>query len=143
MQQKTINMIRMQVLERAGKRLRNLLRGTRSRIVGKSMILPVAVGELGLQKKFVADESTAHDGVGERFAYGSLEVVLPLIRGVKRAEAGAQRERDQLRSAVFFPRSAVDEGGCFRGPGHSEWVAFRLRSDLRSTSASLRRARRI
>jgi hypothetical protein len=108
-QQKTINMICVQVFERAGERLRNLLPGASSRIVGKAMILTVAVGELGLKKNFVAADAAPADSFGERIAHSSSEIMFALVGGVERAKAGAQRKRDQLRGAVFLPGSAVNE----------------------------------
>jgi hypothetical protein len=94
--------------------LRNLLGGASGRIVGKPMVLPIAIGELGLEKKFVAADAAPGDGLGESIAHGRFEIVLALVGGVERAKAGAQRKRDQLRGAVFLPGSAVNESwGCY------------------------------
>src|SRR4051812_6247889 len=99
----------MQMLERAGERLRDLDSRRRGRIVRKAMVLAVAISELGLEKKLVAADGAVGDRVRQRVAQGSFEIVLALIGRIERAKAGAQRERDQLRGAVFLPRGAVDE----------------------------------
>ena len=73
------------------------------------MVLAVAISELGLEKKLVAADGAAGDRVRQRVAQGSFEIVLALIGRIERAKARPQRERDQLRGAVFFPRGAVEK----------------------------------
>src|SRR3954470_8587500 len=113
-------MIRVQVLERAGERLRDLRGGARSGVVGKTMILAIAVGELGLKKEFAAADGATGQRIAESLAHRCLEVVLALICSIEGAKAGAQCQRDQLRGAVFLPGSAVNECWSLRVFSHSE-----------------------
>src|SRR6185369_9184293 len=78
-QQKTFDMVRMQVLEGAGERLRHLLRRPHGGIVRKSMVLPVAVGELRLEKKFGAADAAARNCFGERSTHSSFKIMLALV----------------------------------------------------------------
>jgi hypothetical protein len=104
----------MQVLEGAGERLRHLLRRPHGGIVRKSMVLPVAVGELRLEKKFGAADAAARNCFGERSTHSSFKIMLALVGSVERTKAGAQRKSDQLRGAVFLPCGAVNKCGNLR-----------------------------
>ncbi len=104
-----VDVVRSQVLERAGHRLRDLGRQVRRGIVGQPVVLSRLVRELRLEEEIFARDDPRAVGGGEPLPHAGLEVVAPLVRGVDAPEAAAERELGQLRGAVLLPGRAVEE----------------------------------
>src|SRR5450631_806250 len=104
------------MLERTGQRLSDLNREAGFGIVGKAVILPALVSELGLQKKLGARYDARAIGGGQTFADSGFEVVLALVGGVDGSKAHAECPFGKGCGAVFLPGGAVEK--IWEGRGH-------------------------
>src|SRR6266850_3830774 len=97
------------MLQRARERLFDLGCEWRGGIVGQTFILPVHVGELGLEEDVLPPQTAGRKCAGERLSDAGFEVVPALIRRVDPAKTridGHTRERSRV---AFLPRRAVDQ----------------------------------
>src|SRR5437868_5108687 len=105
-QDEAVEVLELEVLERAGERLRDLLCDRRGGVIRQPVILAIQVGELALYEQLVAP-----DPGGQRSrdpaASARLVVVFALIRGVDPAEPAGQRAERERLGGLFFPRGAV------------------------------------
>ena len=89
MEDVAIDVISVEMVERAGHGLCDLLREARVGIVGQAMVLPGPISEFGLQKKIGAGDYAFAIGCGESFTDSRFEVMAALVGGVDGSKAGA------------------------------------------------------
>ncbi len=106
-----VDVVGLQVLERARHRLGHLRGHVGLGVVGKPVVLTIPVRELRLQKEIRARHQARAIGRGEALTDSRLEVVPPLIGGVDRPKAHPERELGQGRGSVLLPGGPVEEVG--------------------------------
>lgn len=79
------------------------------------MVLPILIGEFGLEKKVVARDDACAICGSQSLADRGFKVVFALVGRIDGPEARAKREFSEGRGAVFFPSGAVEEAGQERG----------------------------
>ena len=89
MQQITVDVIGVEVIERTGERLLHLSGKLGAGIVGKAVVLSALVGKFSLQEKVIPGSESRTIGSGEAFAHGGFEVVFSLVGSIDSAKAGA------------------------------------------------------
>ena len=114
---KTVHVVRAQMLKRTGQGLRDLNGKLGRGIVGQTMVLTFLVGELGLKKKIGTRDEARGIGGRQTLSHPGFKVMLALVGCIDGAEAGADGEFSEGRRAVFFPGGAVEEAGNGRGLG--------------------------
>ncbi len=109
MENEAVEGVDPEVLERARERLGDLLGDRRGRVVRKAIVLPFAMGELGLEEQILASDEALTQLVLNGLTDRLLEVVLPLIGGVDPPEPGVEGVVDQALRPVLFPGRSVEK----------------------------------
>ena len=102
--------VNAEVLQRARERLLDLRGEWGAGVIGKTVVLPVDVGELRLEEDVRAAETAGGEGGSQGLADGGFVVVAALIGGVDAAEAGVEGHAHEAGGVVFLPRRAVEKG---------------------------------
>ena len=102
-----INILRTEMLERTGHRLRDLSGQIGRRIVREPMVLTGHGGEFGLQKEVFAPDHVGCVGGSQRCSHSGFEVVPTLVSRVYAAEAHAESKLGEGLCAVFLPRRSI------------------------------------
>jgi len=110
MQDVRVEVVDAEMLQRARERLLDLRGEWSTRIIGKTVVLPVDVGELRLEEDALAAETAGGEGGSQGLANGGFVVVAALIGSVDAAEAGVERYLHEAGGVVFLPRRAVEKG---------------------------------
>ena len=114
-----VDVVGVEVLERAPHGLRHLSGKVGGGVVGQPVVLATLVRELRLQEEVRARDDPRAIGGGEPLAHAGLEVVPPLVGGVDATEAHPERELGEGRGAILLPGGAVEKIG--NGCGVLRW----------------------
>ena len=95
MQYVAVNVIRRQMFQRTGYRLRNLYGKAGLRVIGQSVILSRPVSEFRLQKKIGSRHHSRAISRRQPLSHSSFEVMPPLVSRVDAPKSHAQREFHQ------------------------------------------------
>lgn len=137
---KAVDVVSAEMLERTGHRLRDLNGKSCGRIVWEAMVLPILIGELGLKENVGARDEACGIGGRQTLADTSFKVVLTLVGCVDPAKSRAYSKFGEGWGAVFFPGGAVEEIGNGRGLDVGHHLYSHMRRDRGCVSQCARRS---